>query len=418
MPMLSINRRRGYYGWTLLAALGVITIISYGTLQYTFGVLVVPVGQELGWSRADLSLSYSLALVVAGLLGYPIGRWIDRFGARAIMATGSIVGGLALIRLSSVHQLWQWDLLWGGGLGVAGAMTLYPVSFTVVANWFHRRRGAAMAMLNVLGGLASPIFIPLAGWLVPHIGWRETLVVFGLIQLCIALPLELLTVRRHPEDLGIFPDGARSADLAASTPRTGATLRQALHRLPFWTLTLSNGLALLGSNVLFVHQIAYMIGRGQSPGAAASLTGLVGIASLPGRYVFNTMSDRFHSQTLLAVCQATLALGVVVLALATSRSGLIVYVIVYGAAFGTAGPLIASVRAEHFGRRAYATISAVQGLPALGAAALGPVAAGWLYDRSHSYQFAFAIVAALYLVSAGAMLVTPKPEHVDRRADA
>ena len=414
--MLIVKVRRRYYGWTLLAALGVITIIAYGTSQYFFGVLIVPVGQELGWSRADLSLSYSISLIVAGLLGYPVGRWIDRYGARAIMAAGSVAAGLSLILLSGVQQRWQWDLLWGGGLGVAGAMTLYPVSFAVVANWFHRRRGTAMALLNVLGGLASPIFIPLAGWLVPHVGWRQTLVIFGLIQLCVALPLVLLTVRRHPEDMGLFPDGVGAAEAAASTPRSGETLQQAVRRLPFWTLTVSNGLALLGSNVLFVHQVAYMIGRGQSPSAAATLAGLVGVASLPGRYVFNVMSDRFHSQSVLAVCQATLALGVVVLALASSRSGLIVYVIVYGAAFGTSGPLIASVRAEHFGRRAYATISAVQGLPSLGAAALGPLAAGWLYDRSGSYQFAFAIVAALYLVSAGAMVVTPKPQRLVRGA--
>jgi MFS family permease len=399
---------RGYYGWTLLVALGGVTIIAYGTMQYSFGVLVVPVGQEMGWNRADLSGSYSIALVVAGLLGYPIGRWIDRYGARAVMATGSVIGGLALIRLSGVHDLWQWDVLWGGGLGVAGAMTLYPVSFAVVANWFHRRRGSAMAVLNVLGGLASPIYIPLAGWLVPQAGWRETLVVLGLTQWCIALPLVLLTVRRHPEDMGLFPDGARSAETVLSTPRSGVTLRQAMRRSAFWTLMLANGLSLIGSNVLFVHQIAYMIGRGESPAAAATLAGLIGVASLPGRYVFNTMSDRFHSQSLLAICQATLALGVVVLARADSTGWLIAYIIIYGAAFGAAGPLFASVRAEHFGRRAYATISAVQGLPALGAA-LGPVAAGWLYDRTHSYQFAFAIVAALYVVSAVAMVMTPKP---------
>jgi len=155
-----------------------------------------------------------------------------------------------------------------------------------------------------------------------------------------------------------------------------------------------------------------MIGRGQSPAAAAALAGLLGVASLPGRYVFNVMSDRFPSQAVLALCQATLAVGVVVLALATSRSGLILYVVIYGVAFGTSGPLIASVRAEHFGRRAYATISAIQGIPSLGAAALGPLAAGWLYDHSGSYQFAFAIVALLYLVSAGAMLVTPQPPRL------
>ncbi len=412
--MLIAARSRVYYGWTLLVALGVITIIAYGTVQYFFGVLVVPVGQELGWSRAALSLSYSIALVVSGLLGYPIGRWVDRKGARAILASGSILAGLSLIGLSSVDQLWEWDLLWGGGLGVAGAMTLYPVTFTVVTNWFHRRRGSAMALLTVLGGLASPIFIPLAGWLVPRVGWRETLVIFGLTQLCIAVPLALLTVRRHPEDVGLFPDGALSAEDAPTIPLSGTPLRHAMRRLAFWTLTLSNCVALMGSSMLFAHQVAYMIGRGQDPTIAAALAGMVGLASLPGRYVFNVMSDRFHSQWLLGICQAVLALGVILLVMASSTSWLIAYIVVYGAAFGAAAALTASVRAEHFGRRAFGAISAVQGIPALAGAALGPVVAGWIYDRSGSYQPAFAAVAALYVVSAGAMFVTPRPELISQ----
>ncbi len=412
--MLIAARSRVYYGWTLLVALGVITIIAYGTTQYFFGVLVVPVGQELDWSRAELSLSYSIALVVSGLLGYPVGRWVDRKGARTVLACGSILAGLSLIGLSSVDRLWEWDLLWGGGLGVAGAMTLYPVTFTVVTNWFHRRRGSAMALLTVLGGLASPIFIPLAGLLVPRVGWRETLVIFGLAQLCIALPLALLTVRRHPEDVGLFPDGAPSAEEAPTTALSGTPLRHAMRRLPFWTITLSNSVALLGFNVLFAHQVAYMIGRGQDSAVAATLAGMVGVASLPGRYIFNVMSDRFHSQLLLGISQAMLALGVVLLALASSTGWLIAYIVVYGAAFGAASALTASVRAEHFGRRGFGAISGVQGVPGLAGAALGPIVAGWIYDRSGSYQLAFAVVAALYVVSAVAMFVTPKPEPISQ----
>ena len=305
-------------------------------------------------------------------------------------------------------------MLWGGGLGVAAALTQYPVSFTVVANWFHRRRGSALALLTVLGGLASPVFIPLAGWLVPRIGWRDTLVIFGLTHLCVALPLALVVVRRHPEDMGLFPDGAASAEDAATTPLTGVGVRRAMHRLPFWTLTLTNFVALLGSNVLFAHQVAYMIDRGQNPGVAATLAGLVGVASLPGRYVFNTMSDRFPSQRLLGMCQLTLALGVALLALGSSTAVLLAYVLVYGSAFGTAGALTASVRAEHFGRKAFGAISAVQGYPGLGGAALGPVAAGWVYDHSSSYQLTFAVVAALYVASAAAMFVTPPPKFANR----
>src|SRR5579864_327513 len=413
MRAMPIAARGGlYYGWKLLVALGVITIIAYGTVQYFFGVLVLPLGRELGWSRAELSLSYSIALVVSGLLGYPIGRWVDRKGARAVLACGSILAGLSLIGLSKVDQLWEWYLLWGGGLGVAGSMTLYPVTFTVVANWFHRRRGSAMALLTVLGGLASPIFIPLAGWLVPRVGWRETLVIFGLAQLSIALPLAVLAVRRHPEDVGLFPDGTPAAEVTPTTPLSGIPLRHALRRGPFWTLTLSNCIALMGSNVLFAHQVAYMIGRGQNPTVAAALAGMVGLASLPGRYIFNIMSDRFPSQLLLGICQAVLGLGVVLLTVASSIGWLIAYIIVYGAAFGAVASLTASVRAEHFGRRAFGAISAAQGIPALAGAALGPVITGWIYDRSGAYQLAFAAVSALYAVSAGAMFVTPKPSLI------
>jgi len=409
-----IGRHRHYYGWTLVVGLGIITIVVYGTGQYFFGVLVVPVERELGWDRAELSLSYSTSLALAGLLGVPLSRWIDRHGARAVLVFGSMVGGLTLVALSQVHQFWEWELLWGGGVGLAGAMTLYPVTMTVVANWFHRRRGTAMATLTVLGGLASPIFIPLAGWLVLHTGWRQTLVIFGCTQLCVALPLALLLVRRHPEDVGLFPDGAPSADEAASHPEMGVQLRPALRRLAFWTLTLTAVAGLGGSNVLFAHQVAYMIGRGQSPELAAALAGAVGLASLPGRVVFNLLSDRLPAQLLLGAVQCVLALGVAVLALGVSLAGLIAYAAIFGAAFGASSPLIASVRAEHFGRRAFATIGAVQGIPALVGAALGPLAAGWTYDRLGSYAPTLLAVAAFYVVSAAAMFLTPRPQGTRR----
>lgn len=402
-------RGRIYYGWTLLVALGVITIISYGTIQYFFGVLVLPVGRELGWSRAELSLSYSIALVVSGLLGYPIGRWVDRHGARTVLACGACMAALSLVGLSRVEQLWAWDLLWGGGLGIAGALTFYPVTFTVVANWFHRRRGSAMALLTVLGGLASPIFIPLAGWLVVEIGWRSTLTIFGLLHLCIGLPVALLTVRRHPEDIGLFLDGASSVREQPLAAATDLSLREAIRHLPFWTIALAYCVGLLGSNVLFAHQVAHMIGRGQSPPTAAALAGLMGAASLPGRVIFNLLSDRYRSIVLLAICQSILALGVVVLTVASSIGGLLTYVVIYGAAFGAGASLAASVRAEYFGRRAFGTIGAAQGIPALVGAALGPLAAGAIYDRSQSYYLSFAIVAGLYVMSAMTLLLTPKP---------
>ncbi len=399
---------RFYYGWLLVWALGITTIVSYGTTQYLFGVLVVPVQHETGWSRGGLSGAYSLSFVAVGVLGVPIGRLVDRYGARALMTGGSALGGLCLIGLSQVHQLWQFYALWAGGLGLAMALTFYSVSFVVVANWFQRRRGAALALLTLIGGLASPIYVPLAGLLVQALGWRGTVVAMGSSQLLIALPLHALAVRRHPEDLGLLPDGVTGPSHAGPARPTGALLGEALRRPAFWTLTLSGTLSLAAASAINAHQVPYMIGRGQDPVLAATMAGLVGVASLPGRFALNTLSDRLGPQRLLAPCLAVQAAGVIILVMAGSVPLLATYVAVYGFAFGALNPLRASVMADHFGRRAFGSITAMQGMATWLGAGLGPLGAGWLYDRSGNYVLALWLATAALAVSALAVALTPR----------
>ncbi|HEX6796236.1 MAG TPA: MFS transporter [Ktedonobacterales bacterium] len=425
---------RPYYGWVLVVALGVTTIISYGTTQYLFGVLVVPISNELGWSRASVSGAFSVGVIVGGLTGVPVGRLVDRYGARVLMAVGSALGGASLLGLSGVHALWQFYALWSGGIGIATALTFYPVTFTVVANWFQRRRGAALAILTLLGGLSSPIYIPLAGLLVAKLDWRGALVVLALTQLCIALPLHALLLRRHPEDLGLLPDGdtvapapavlatasddsALATDAAMDTAPistqpavlTGVALRAGIRQVAFWSLTVAFALALLANSVLFVHQIAYLIGRHYGAVFAADVAGAVGLASLPGRFVLNWLSDRLRPERLLASCLVAQAAGVVLLVYASSPIALAGYVVVYGAAFGAISPLRATVMAEHFGRRAFGAITAVQGVPVALAAGLGPLAAGWLYDRLGSYGLVLWLCAAAFALAGVAVALTPRP---------
>jgi MFS family permease len=394
-----------------MVVLGITTIISYGTSQYLFGVLVVPISSSLHWNRASVSGAYAVGLIIAGVLGVPIGTLVDRWGARLLMSSGSALAGLALIGLAQMHALWQFYLLWSGGVGLAMALTLYPVTFTVVANWFVRKRGAALAVLTLVGRLSSPICIPLSGTLVAHIGWRATLVVLGLAQLLLALPLHALVLRRHPEDLGLSPDGAPVPAAHLKMPLPGTSLHQALRSFSFWMLTASLSLVTLGSTVVFVHQVAFMIGRGYDPILAATLSGMLGLVSLPGRYVFNILSSRMSAQTLLAISVVAQAVGMVVLILAPSLLWLILYVIIYGTAYGAFSPLRASVMADHFGRRAYGAITAVQGVPLALCGGLGPVAAGWLYDSLHHYEVAFWICTGAFLLAALGLILTAQPDH-------
>ena len=363
------------------------------------------------WGRASISGAYALGIIVAGLLGVPIGLFVDQRGARLLMSSGSALGGLALIGLARMETILQFYLLWSGALGLAMALTFYPVTFTVVANWFVRKRGTALAILTLVGGLSSPLYVPLAGTLVAHIGWRTTLVVLGLTQLLIALPLHAFLLRRHPEDMGLSPDGEAISPLpAAHGPLPGATLAEALHSTAFWLLTASLSLVFLGSTVIFVHQIAFLIGRGYNAVFAATLSGLLGLVSLPGRYILNVLSSRISPQKLLMLSVTAQAVGLVILVLASSTSWLILYVVVYGVAYGAFSPLRASVMADHFGRRAYGLITAVQGIPMAICAGLGPVAAGWLYDGLHQYAAAFWLCAAAFMLAALGIAVVPRPE--------
>lgn len=150
-----------------------------------------------------------------------------------------------------------------------------------------------------------------------------------------------------------------------------------------------------------------MTGRGYDAVLAATLAGLVGLASLPGRLVFNLLSDRVGPKALLTLSFAFQGLGVVLLVQAGAAAWLVAYVVVYGAAFGAVSPLRASLMAQHFGRLAYGAITAAQGMPVALAAAIGPLAAGWLFDLLGSYQLALWLTALTFLLAALCVVVTP-----------
>ncbi|OLE31299.1 MAG: hypothetical protein AUG45_13615 [Ktedonobacter sp. 13_1_20CM_3_54_15] len=191
----------------------------------------------------------------------------------------------------------------------------------------------------------------------------------------------------------------------------GATLSQALGSAVFWVLTASLALVMLGSTVVFVHQVAFMISRGTDAVLAATLSGMLGLASLPGRYVFNMLSSRISAQKLLTLSVVAQAMGIVVLVQASSPVWLILYVVIYGSAYGAFSPLRASVMTDHFGRRAYGAITAVQGIPVAGCAGLGPLAAGWLYDGLRHYEVAFWLCVAVFLLAAIGIALAPRPKE-------
>src|SRR6185503_2911635 len=111
----------------------------YGVLLYAFAAFVTPMSRDLEWSKPVITGAFSVAQLVAGAVAIPVGRWVDRHGARGVMTLGSVLTALALLGWAVVQSVAMFYGL-GAVLGIAMALVLYEPTFTVVASWFVRRR--------------------------------------------------------------------------------------------------------------------------------------------------------------------------------------------------------------------------------------------------------------------------------------
>jgi MFS family permease len=392
----------------MVAVLAAVTVVAQVGTDQLFGLLVLPLQATTDSSRAAVSAVYSIGYAVRGVMVLGSGRLADRYGPRPLIVVGALLGAACLLGLTRASALWQAYLLWGLGIGVVMSLTVNEVPFTAITNWFQRRRGAALGTMAAITGLGGPLYLPLAGLLVARVGWRSAVALSAALFLIVA-PMAARYLRRRPEDLGLEPDGAqpRAGSIASGT--SGATLAEATRHLSLWTLLVSAVCANFAFGILFVHQVPYLVGRGYSPVVAGEVVGALGLVSVPGRLAFNLLSDRWRPQWLLAIAHVAQACGPAILAILPSAPFLLLYVGVYGLAFGAIGPLRAAALGDHFGRRAYGSIVALLALPSYWAIALGSALAGWLFDVFHGYEFVFFISVGLAAFAAVAVLVTPRP---------
>ena len=146
-------------------------LISWGSMFYTFALIMEPVERDLGLSRIETSLAFSIALLAEGLMAYPVGRWIERGHERRVMTVGSLVAATCLVAVGDAHSRWGFYGAWAA-MGAAMSAVLYSPVFAVVTRRFPADFRRAIITMTFLGGLASTVFIPLTAWLISVLGWR------------------------------------------------------------------------------------------------------------------------------------------------------------------------------------------------------------------------------------------------------
>ena len=417
----AVSSRTGlFFGWWIVFASAAIVFLTGGPFFYGFGTLFDPLVKEFGWSRASISLAFSLRSEVGGLAAPVVGFLVDRVGSRRLMVGGVALVALGFLLLSRVQALWTfYGAVFVIALGMSAAGG--TVGYVAIAHWFRRRRGQAMGLMT-MGGGASGVMVMVMAVLISAYDWRTALLVMGVTQLAVCIPLAW-SIRDRPEDIGLAPDGVveprqemRAVEESDPTPEEeGLTARQALRSGAFWRLSISVALANLGMTSIVVHQIPFFtssVGLSREV-AAASVTALT-LLTLIGRFGGGYLADIIDKRKVLAAAYAVA--GVAILLFATIYAGWQIFLVVPLFALGYGGviPVRAAFQAEYFGLRAYGAIQGmVFTIATLGGVA-GPVLVGWIYDQTESYRLAFVLVSAGTLLAAPLMLTMPRPAGTTR----
>ena len=359
-------------------------LITWGCVFYTFSLLMGPLEAELGMSRSESSLAFSLALLSEGLAAWWIGRWIDRGHERRVMTLGSIWVGLGLLMHSQVQSVAAFYAVWIW-LGLGLSATLYAPAFAVVTRRFGAEFRRAILILSFLGGLASTVFIPLGTASIAWWGWRDTLLVWALLQLALNAPLHAWLLQ------GASPPKAPAATDrhagASAPPAPSRSLRMHLRRSPFWLLGFYI-LTMMGvTSALPAHMIRLLSESGLPMAWVVAIPALIGVIQVAGRLVLFVFERHWdvHTSNRWIVALIPLALLALILG-GTGPVGAALFVILYGLGNGMSTIVKGTAMAQYVSRDHVGQLNGLLGLPQALARAAAPLGLGLLWQPAGGYQ--------------------------------
>ena len=374
----------------VLACGAAIVTLSMG-IRHGFGLWLLPITQEMGWTRQSFALAIAIQNLSWGLIGIFAGMFADRFGAFRVLMGGAVLYGLGLAGMAMSTTPLLFALTAGVLIGAAQAGTTYAVIYGVLGRQIApERRSWAMGVAAAAGSFGQFLMVPVEGWLIAGLGWQQALLALSLMVLLI-VPLAF---------------GLREPGFKGSAPvKREQTIVQALgeaFRYPSFNLLMA-GYFVCGFQVVFigVHMPSYLKDHGLSPQVASYALALIGLFNVFGTYIAGTLGQRVPKRFILAFIYFARAIAISVF-LIVPLSPLSVYV--FSAVMGTLWlstiPPTNATIAQIFG---------VQHLSMLGGfvffshqigSFLGVWLGGYLYDRTGSYDIVWYLSIALGVFAA------------------
>ena len=365
------------YGWVIVGVGIVVSCIGQGSVV-SLGVFLQPMSESMGWSRTGISTAALVNFLAMGVGSFVWGALSDRFGTRVVVLSGGILLGIGLLAASQATTLLQFQLTFGGIVGLA-AGSLYAPLMSAVTSWFTRNRSLAVALVSAGLGLGSTTVAPLARWLISSYDWRVAMLVIGLLALILIIPGSML-VRRPPA-----PSPATTPDVANEPAGHQLTVGQALRTPQFAVISLTFFACCTAHSGPIFHMVTNAIDHGVPAMAAATVFSVAGLASLTGRILCGLIADRVGAVPTLVAGLSLQAMSVSFYLMTQDLASFYAVSLVFGLSYGSVMPLYAILVRETFGPRIMGSVFGAAALVSTIGMALGPWAGGTLYDTFGDY---------------------------------
>lgn len=394
--------KRVYFGWYVAAAAGGIEFANAATAIAILTIFIIPMTDEFGWTRTQISAATSLGAVLGAALAPFTGRLVDRIGARLPLVLGGLLVASACLYLASVQTL----------LGFYAAFTVARTAdqglikigaSPAVGKWFNRHRGRAIALV-FFGGSAGIILLAPAVQVVINVwGWRAAWGLLGVLMLCLGVIPCLALIRPQPEDTDLDGPGPASPGVVtSSSPRPagdnhqeggGWSLGQVTRTKAFWLIVVSLFLASASTSGVTLHMVPYLIHKGLGTGEAVGVISIMSASGGAGILAMGFLAERVSSRFLMASLYLVMAGGILALLTAATPAQAYLFGVLHGVASGGVNTLAPILWANYYGRGILGSIHGLSRAFQVAGFALGPLVLGIAYDITGEYGPALVFVA-------------------------
>ena len=383
-----------FYGHVIVASAFFILMIIF-IPPGVYGVFFEPLIKEFNWSRTIISGAAALNNLAFGVFCVISARLCERFSPRVVIGAYGVLLGLSYFLMSQMNSVWQLYLYYG--VIIAFGVSIYVAILSIVARWFVKRRGLMTGIAFSGLALASTVGPPVVSRLISTYDWRSSLIILGIASMVIMVVASQF-LKRDPQQVGQLPDGASAAEQNAPIAR-GLSLNEALRTRQFWLISGMYSIFLFCTILFLVHIVIHAIDLGTTPANAANVLAIYGVVGIASVNIMGMAGDRFGTRLTSAISFALMAISFLWLLAARETWELYLFAVILGLSWGGMQVLFSPLVAEVFGLKAHGVILGAAAFGGSVGATLGPLLAGYMFDKTGSYSLVFIICAALSIIA-------------------